>query len=264
MCTMLDWTNTPLRPGEQTLYWTHLSSERRMFQAAGPGQYTIRARWTLFGCTESDQGADCLTPLQDVHRADTAAKVDLQEPVVIESNEVTVESLPPGDANGLKFGFDVTVDAPAARRDPACTAANSEVECTVFHYAIHNLGDRPVRNATFTCGNDDIGPEYRFETGGWQPVRQAPMLCTANRLIETPILPGRAVEGTFTVRTLHPKFDTTVLQVPGVYQLRFTFLPAACIASPDGSFCLTRPEVQPSVVSKEITLRNPSPQPTPN
>jgi hypothetical protein len=255
-CTTLDWTNTRLRPGEHTQYSTRLISQRRWIQSVGPGQYTIRAEWVLEGCTDPSDGSDCLTPLQVVRGASTVPDVAVQEPVTVVSNNVTVESPPLGELGGLKFAFDVTVDAPP-QRDATCTSANTNVECTVFHYAVRNLADRPVRNATFTCSDTSIRPEYRFETGEWKSVPQRFWACTANVLFETEILPGGALEGSFTLRNLRPAYDTSSLQPPGEYRFRFTFWPDACIASPDASFCLTRPEKQPFVISKEVILQNP-------
>jgi hypothetical protein len=261
-CKTVDWTNTRLRPGEHTQYSTRLISQRRWFQSVGPGQYTIRAQWVLFGCTESPEGDDCLGPLQDVHAFGNAARVGLQEPVTVFSNTVTVESPQLGELGGLKFAFEVTVNAPP-ERDPACTAANTNVECTVFHYVIRNLADRPVRNATFSCSDISIRPEYRFDVGVWKPVPQRGGICASNVLTESVIMPGGALEGSFTMRTLRPGYDTSSLQAPGQYQFRFTFWPSACIASPDASFCITRPEKQPTVTSKELTLQNPKLQPGP-
>src|SRR5262249_50181653 len=91
-CNTLDWTNTQLRPGEQTQYSTRLLSQRRWIQSVGPGHYTIRAQWVLLGCTDAPEGGDCLTPLQDVHDFGRAALVGAQEAVTIKSEGVSVES----------------------------------------------------------------------------------------------------------------------------------------------------------------------------
>jgi len=257
-CNRLDWTNTRLRPGEQAQYSTRLLSQRRWIQSVGPGQYTIRAQWVLQGCTESAEGDDCLTPLQDIHQFGTPAGVDFQEPTIVESKEITVESPELGDLGVLNLGFDVMLGAPP-ERDPACSGESTGFECTVFHYAIRNLGNRPVRNGTFSCSDDSIQPEYRLETSEWKPVLQIAWICSMNVLIEKVILPGQTLEGIFTLRNLRPGYDMTSLKAPGVYQFRFTFWPSACIAAPDGSFCLTGPEKQLSVTSKELTLRKPTP-----
>ncbi len=228
-CKTLDWTNTRLRPGEHMEYTTRLISPRRsvgIIGVIGPGKYPLRVQWTLFGCTELPDGADCLTPLQVVREGSTVADVDIQEPVTVYSNSILVESPKlPG------------------------------VDCAVFHYVIRNLGDRAVRNVTASCSDDSIRPEYRFDSSSWKPIPARLWSCTMNVTVERGILPGGTLEGTFTLRTLLPGYDTSSLQAPGEYQLSFTFYPAACIASPDASFCLTPLQREPTVTSKVLTLR---------
>jgi len=82
--------------------------------------------------------------------------------------------------------------------------------------------------------------------------------CFRNVLVETVILPGEAVTGTFRLSTLSPGYDTKTLLVPGEYHFRFTFAAKACIASPDGAFCLVRPAKQPSIVSSDVTVQVPA------
>lgn len=263
-CSTADWINIRLKPGEKTEYTTRLISPRRSIEALGVGSYKLRTQWALWGCTETPEGTDCLSPLQVIRGASSVADVALQEPVIVFSNEVTAESPPLPDLGNLKFSFEVAI-APAlmskAETDaqPACAPASvPTADCAVFHYVIRNLGDRPVRNATTSCSDTSIRPEYRFEGGEWKSLPYRPWRCTRNVLVETQIFPGGTIDGTFTLQTLRPGFDTSALQPPGEYQLRFTFWPNGCIASPDASFCLIRPERQPTVTSKELTFRNPT------
>jgi hypothetical protein len=191
------------------------------------------------------------------------ADVGLQEPVTVLSNEVLAVSPPLSDLGNLNFEFEVAVasaETPKAKgdRQNGCTVAlTSNVNCTLYRFVIRNLADRPVRIATLTCSDTSIRPEYRLEGSEWKSVPYSSWFCSANIMIETGILRGGTHEGTFTLRTLRPGFDTSALQAPGDYQLRFTFWPDACIASPDASFCLSRPDRQPIVTSKVFTLRNP-------
>jgi len=261
-CKTLDWVDIRLKPGEKTEYTTRLISPRRSIDAVNVGSYTLRAQWALIGCTEAPEGTDCLSPLQVIRGARTVADVVAQDPVTVLSNEVLAVSPPLPDLGNLNFGFEVAVasaDTPDAEGDRknVCTAASpSNVDCTLFHYVIRNLADRPVRIARLTCSDTSIRPEYRIEGGEWKSLPYSSWVCTANIMIETGILPGGTLEGTFTLRTLRPGFDTSALQAPGDYQFRFTFWPDACIASPDASFCLSRPDSQPTVTSKEFSLRN--------
>ncbi|MGC1105162.1 MAG: hypothetical protein WA876_01350 [Candidatus Acidiferrales bacterium] len=241
-------------------YRTRLISDRRDGDAFAPGSYVLRAQWTLFGCTDTVSKYDCLTPLQVIGKTSTVGNVDLQEPVVVTSNEVTVEAPRISDLGTLKFAFDVTI-ADAGALDvksilPAGCAgqASVSINCTVFHYLIRNLSDRPVLNATASCSNSGIAPEYRFSDSDWKPVPSLAWVCSMNVVIETKILPGGTTEGNFTLASLAPGYDATPLSGPGEYHFRFAFWPNACFASPDGSFCLMRPEKQAPVVSREIML----------
>lgn len=262
-CKTLDWTNTRLRPSERMEYSTRLISPRRsvgIVGVVGPGKYPLRAQWTLFGCTELPDGADCLTPLQVIREGSTVADVDIQEPVTVYSNSIHAESPKLPDLGGLKFTFEVTAatnQPPEAQdgRPSDCAEESASVDCAVFHYVIRNLGDRPIRNVTASCSDDSIRPEYRFAGSLWNPIPYRLWSCTMNMTVERGILPGGTAEGAFTLRTLLPGYDTSSLQAPGEYQLRFTFYPAACIASPDASFCLTPLQRAPTVTSKVLTLK---------
>ena len=264
-CPTLPWTNLRLKPGERTQYATRLISPRRSAQSFASGSYTLRAMWALFGCTEASDGTDCLSPLQVIREGSSVADVALQEPVSVVSNEVTANSPPLHDLGALRFAFEVTVhhgppgDALSSMwAATGCTAeTRSSIDCTVFHYTVRNLGDRAVRNATASCSDSGITPEYATAGGEWKPVPQKLSTCWSNITIETKILPGRTIEGEFMLTSLAPPYDTTPLRAAGEYRLRFMFRPHACFASPDASFCLLRPENQPSVVSQEIALEQP-------
>ena len=108
---------------------------------------------------------------------------------------------------------------------------------------------------TASCSDDSIRPEYRFAGSLWKPIPYRLWLCTMNITVERAIPPCGTVEGTFTLRTLLPGYDTSSLQAPAEYQLGFTFYPAACIASSDASFCLTPLQRAPTVTSKVLTLK---------
>jgi hypothetical protein len=191
------------------------------------------------------------------------ADVALQEPVTIVSNEVIADSPPMHDLGALRFGFEVTVQGgspsdglSSTLAATGCTAeTKNRIDCAVFHYTIRNLSDRAVRNTTASCSDAGITPEYAAAGNEWKLVPQKLWVCTANFTIETKILPGETIEGEFTLTTLAPPYDTTPLRAAGDYRFRFTFQPHACFASPDASFCLLKPENQPTAVSKEILLR---------
>jgi len=260
-CNTLDWVNIRLKAGEKTEYTTRLISPRRSIYAVSVGSYTLHAQWALFGCTEAPEGTDCLSPLQVIRGASTVADIALQEPVTVLSNEVVAVSPSLPDLGALRFTFEVTVHrGPPGDELSSTWAANgcaemtiTSVECTIFDYTVRNLGDRAVRNATESCRDSSITPEYATAGGEWKPLPgpKKSWFCSSNTFIETGISSGGKVVGEF---MLISRYDTTPLRAPGDYRFRFTFQPHACFASPDASFCLMRPEHQPLVESQEIAL----------
>lgn len=241
-----------LAPGEHIEYAVRLMSPGRSAESFAPGSHTLRATWDFRSCPSD--GPDCLTPF------DAGRTYDLV-PAAAVSNEIAADSPQLPDLGTMKFSFDVVVrpGLPANPERSRSTAGCNEVtsttiNCIVFHYSIGNLGDRAVRNGTTTCSFSGITPEYRPRGGEWKTIRSTGFNCLGNSYFETKILSGQTSEGEFTLATLLPTYDTTPLRTPGEYQLRFTFLPLACFASPDASFCLTRPQRQLPVVSKEIVV----------
>jgi hypothetical protein len=94
--------------------------------------------------------------------------VELQTPVEVVSKEIEVSSPVLPDFGLLKPGFEISVaseqQAVEVRKRLGAVCATdpaTSVECTVFHYAIRNLGDRPVRNGRFSCSDFSMAPEYR-------------------------------------------------------------------------------------------------------
>jgi hypothetical protein len=256
-CETLEWTQTRLRPGEHIEYSTRLASPHRGVDSVEPGTYTIRANWLLFGCTEIPEGTDCLSPLQDSRTVE-------HDPLIVYSNELTVESPKLGDLGNLSLAFEVRL-APneSSKTGPgaqACIGDVTSIDCTAFYFSIRNQGDRPVRNGTFSC-TGGISPEYRFEASEWKPVPISSTGCNENVFIETAILPGATIEGTFRLPTLAPGYDTSELRKPGLYNLRFRFWSHACLASPDGRLDLICPEKQPPTISNELTVRVPNSPP---
>jgi len=72
--------------------------------------------------------------------------------------------------------------------------------------------------------------------------------------VETPILPGKAAKGDFTLRGLAPQFDTSPLYPAGDYKFHFRFQSQSCFASPDGSFCIQSPKEQVAAFSNVVEI----------
>jgi hypothetical protein len=267
-CIPWIYENLRLRPGETTEYRTRLVSPNRpaeQFAPVLPRSYTVRARWMLWGCTETPEGTDCLTPIQ-VLKANSwgglpTGNVEIQTPVEVVSKDIEVDSPVLPDAGPLNLGFEssIATEPQAAeirkRSGASCgTDPGTSVECTVFHYAIRNFGKRPVRNGRFSCSDSSIIPEYRTDDGEWKQLEPQLKACTANIYAETPIQSGEAAEGNFSLSALAPLFDTSPLYAAGKYEIRFSFHSNACFASPDGSFCIQWPKEQMVTMSNVISI----------
>ncbi len=267
-CTPWVYENVRLRPGGTTEYKTRLVSPNRPpegFVPVAPSSYTVRARWMLWGCTENPEGTDCLAPLQILKPnswdGPSMGDVEIQDPVEVVSKEIEVNSPALPDLGPLKLGFEISIaPEPEAiemrkRLGASCaTDPGTSIECTVFHYAIRNLGDRPVRNGRNSCSDSSIEPEYRTDDGEWKQLNSRLQACTANIYFETPILPGGAEEGNFTLSALAPDFDTSPLYPAGKYEIHIRFYSNACWASADASFCITGPKEQIEAFSNVLTI----------
>jgi hypothetical protein len=188
-------------------------------------------------------------------------RVEIQTPVEVISKEIEVNSPALPDLGRLQISFDISLaPEPQAsemrKRFGALCAANmgTSIECTVFHYAIRNLGNRPIRNGRFACSDYSIMPEYRTDDGNWKELESRLKACAVNVYFETPILPGKASEGDFTLRGLAPDFDASPLYPAGRYEFHFRFYSKACIASPDASFCIQTPKEQVAAISNVVAV----------
>jgi hypothetical protein len=258
-CPTVEWKNIRLKPGESTVFETRLISPTREGEPFLPGSYTLRAMVTLLGCTETekDKGTDCLDPLEATPKPpSTAYQIDFQEPVTVISNEIVAKSSRLPDLGRMSLGFNVEISSasPSSERmRMGCTSGNETgIDCRIFKFWIVNSGTRPVRYITTSCSNSGLVPEYLDAADQWTALPQRFWSCGMNILVQTPILPGKAIEGEFTLKNLAPGWDTTPLR--GLHRVRFRLFPAACFASPDGRFCLTNAETQPSVISSEILV----------
>ncbi|HXE31175.1 MAG TPA: hypothetical protein VN515_05185 [Terriglobales bacterium] len=264
LCDPLTFQDLRLRPGDETQYETRLVSPNRLPVTAptDAGEYTIRATWSLYGCTEESEGTDCLAPPRIPTSNSAAPDVDLQSPIQVVSNQIEVSSPSLPDLGPLRIGFEVSLatetEAAAERKRAGGSCASpsdTSAACTVFHYAIHNLSSRPIRNGRWTCSDFSIIPEHRAKGGAWAPLSSRLMECSRNFVVETPIMPGQKAEGDFSIASLAPLYDAAPLDAPGTHELRFRFQSEACWAAPDGSFCLQRPKSQTPVLSRVITLK---------
>ena len=261
----LPWTNTLLRPRQKLTYSTRLISPSRESYATYPpsGKVTLRARWALQGCIDQDEHSDCLTPLISFSSpASSIPEIAALPYIFLTSNTIDTTVVPiTADLGPLSFSFEVSALPDGQRMplppnaalvsDPMCPEGTRSAECVTFHY---NKGARPVRHGRLSCSGSDILPEYRSEAGTWTTLPELAWTCNSNIYFERIIPAGGSIDGYFTLRHLTPGWNTNPLRAAGTYFLRFTFVPQACIASPDGRFCLVHPKEQPVAVSPEVIV----------
>jgi hypothetical protein len=258
----IHWGNLRLQPGERVVFQTRLISPSRYGESMLPRSYTLRAGMTLWGCTEPPDHSDCLSPLQATPTPGSWPEINYQEPVGVVSNEIIAESPPLPDFGKMDFTFQVEIPAIAPGNTVPTTDCwpqnNARLDCTTFRYTIRNLGDRAVRNVVSNCNAGGVTPDiaawYRVPGGEWKgfPIRNG--VCFSAFTGLTAIPAGGEAEGEFTLATLEVGLSTKPLEVPDRYQLRFTFSPHACFASPDGRFCLTALQHPAPVVSPELAV----------
>jgi hypothetical protein len=119
---------------------------------------------------------------------------------------------------------------------------------------VHNLSDRPIRRVITTCGSPVL-PEFRDNSGVWKPVLTSRLGVASIASFEVGLVPGGSAEGDFTFATRREIYNTAPLRAEGEFDIRFRYNPCACFASPDASFCLTKLQILPPVVSQEIRTR---------
>jgi hypothetical protein len=254
-------TGLRLQPGEKTLIESGLISlSHAPYTLHAP--YTVRASLTLRGCIEPPDHTDCLSPLQAIpSTTGSASGIHLEEPVTLVSNEIIAESPNAPDLGEMRFAFVVEMRAFASgdTRPRGCTRENtSSLDCAIFRYTIHNLGDRGVRIVVANCNGGsltpDIVPEYGLPGSEWKSLSIRNGACISSLSDTTAIPQGGTAEGEFTLSTLDSGYSPTPLEAPGKYQLRFKFSPHACFASPDGRSSATLLQHPPPVVAPELAV----------
>lgn len=210
-----------------------------------PGSYSVRAAWMFVDCEEEEGNDSCLPPKQNI---------------TITSNELNVRSPEIKERGEIKLSFQVRAE-PSSKENRSVDSAefrgpSSDLETTLFHYVIRNLGQDPLRNEHLDCGDPWITPEYQVSADDWKPlpVNQSHYeICTLNMEKIQTILPGETAEGEFRFSTLMGVYDTTSLEPSGGH-LRFILRPNTCVASDDGSFCLTRWANGKKVLSNPVNV----------
>jgi hypothetical protein len=136
-----------------------------------------------------------------------------------------------------------------------CTEERAgSVDCVALHMTVRNAGTRALRIGRMTCSDFAEAPEFRTGGGAWRPLQSSWMICTRNFLEWAPLLPGQTVEEEMTLRHVAAGFRINPVREAGRYEVRIDYAPQVCVASPDGSFCLTEPQCLPKMTSPVATF----------
>jgi len=223
----------------------------------------LRAKWTLRGCTEETEGDDCLSAMEShwvpaLRRGCTYPCIFFQPAVEVTSEQIIVSEpgpltlpLPP-----LELALTARMLDPADPQIKAhpqlegCTPEYAgSVDCVALHMTLRNAGTRALRIGRWNCSDFSETPEFRIEGGSWKPLESSWMACTRNFVEWTALLPGQSVEEEMTLRHVAAGFQINPVREAGKYDVRIDYAPQVCVASPDGSFCLTEPQSLPQMTS---------------
>lgn len=270
--TTVPWKNIRMRPGDRHSFTGRFMV--RLGGAWGPVNLPVaptavlRAKWTLRGCTEETVGVDCLSALESHWIAALKTGCTFQCIFFQPEVEVTSEQISVSEPGPLTLPLPPLELALTARMlDPAdplinghpqlegCTAEYvGSVNCVALHMTVRNAGTRALRIGRWNCSDFAGTPEFRPEGGTWKPLQSSWMECGRNFVEWTALLPGQSFEEEMTLRHVAAGFQINPVREAGKYDVRIDYAPQVCVASPDGSFCLTEPQSLPPMTSPAATF----------
>ena len=267
------WKNVLMKPGDK-----HSFTGRFMVRLGGawgrPGNVPVkpkavlRATWTLRGCTEETDGDDCLSVLEthQVPAHNTVCSyqcIFFQPALQVSSEPISVSQpgpltlpLPPLELTLTARMLDPADPAilPTSRLEGCTQARAGSVDCVALHMTVRNAGTRALRIGRMTCSDFAEVPEFRTEGDAWRPLQASWWVCTRNFMEWTPLLPGQTAEEEMTLPHVAAGFRIDPMREAGRYDVRINYAPTVCVASPDGSFCLTEPQGLPPMKSPVVTF----------
>lgn len=257
-----DWTNTVLEPGKTIEFATRLWAAEYP-HAFGPGDHTLKVRFRINGCTELHRHSDCLTPLQRPARYSwSMSEIDTNAPLSLESNEVVATAPPRPNLvmPPLSFTASARLALPADKLSGCTPALMGSIACILVRSVLRNESDQPLRLGHYTCPVGPISVEYRIGDAAWRHLQPKYADCNSTIFVEQSLAAKGTSDDSFSLRSLGYVDDP--LRTAGTYQLRISYYPYACGASPDASFCLTnfpdqtsRAARQPPIVAPVITVQ---------
>lgn len=269
----IPWKSIRMKPGDKHSFtgrfMVQLGVASDLMKVPAPTAAALRASWTLRGCTEETEGDDCLSVLE-THRVPahntncTFLCIYFQPAVEVLSEPISVSlpgplklALPPLELTLTTRMLDPAdpLIKPYSRLKGCTQERAGSVDCVALHFAVRNAGTRALRIGRMTCSDFAEAPAFRTEDGAWKPLQSSWMMCGRNFMEWTALLPGQTVEERMTLRHVAAGFRINPVREAGRYDVRISYAPEVCVASPDGSFCLTEPQGLPQITSPVATFQ---------
>ncbi|HEY1806673.1 MAG TPA: hypothetical protein VGG45_19540 [Terracidiphilus sp.] len=268
----IPWKNVRMKPGDRYSFtgrfMVQLGGAWKLMNMPETPTDMLRARWTLRGCTEETNGDDCLSPLEmhyvPAHQTYCTYQCIFFQPALeVLSAPISVSApgplslpLPPLELALTAQMFDPSdpLIQPNSRLDGCTPKRAGSVDCVALHMTVRNAGTRALRVGRMNCSDFAEAPEFRTEDGVWKPLHSSWWMCTRNFMEWTALLPGQTIEEETTLRHVAAGFQINPVREAGRYDVRMIYTPEVCVASPDGSFCLTEPQCLPQMTSPAATF----------
>jgi hypothetical protein len=266
------WKNVRMRPGDRHSFtgrfMVHLGGAWKLMSMPVTPTAVLRATWTLRGCTEETEGDDCLSALEKhfvaAHNTGcTFACIFFQPALEVSSEQISVSEpgpltlpLPPLELALTARMLDPQdpLIQPGSRLEGCTQEGAGSVDCVALHMTVRNAGTRALRIGRMNCSDFAETPEFRTEGGVWKQLQSSWWACARNFMEWTALLPAQSVDEEMTLRRVAAGFQINPVREAGRYNVRVDYAPQVCVASPDGSFCLTEPQSLPQMTSPAATF----------
>lgn len=269
---VVPWKNVRMKPGDRYSFtgrfMVELGGAWKLMNMPATPMAVLRATWKLRGCTEETNGDDCLSPLEahDIPAHQTYCTyqcIFFQPALAVSSEPISVSEpgpltlpLPP-----LELALTTRMLDPAdpliqlgSRVEGCLPERAGSVDCVALRMTVRNAGTRALRIGRMNCSDFAEAPEFRTEDGVWKPLQSSLWGCPRNFMEWTALLPGQTIKEEMTLRHVAAGFRIDPVREAGRYDVRIKYAPQVCVASPDGSFCLTEPQCLPQMTSPAATF----------
>ncbi|SEG22449.1 hypothetical protein SAMN05421819_2268 [Bryocella elongata] len=268
------WRDLRLQPGETTSFSGRLlrpddtqGPYTNWGTSYAPGRHTLRAVWSLRGCTEIVAGKNCLeaeetgAAVTEVGCGESCAPDG--DPLAVRSRgeSVTAPPLLPFTQPKLKLELTARLMSPddpliaGNRLLSSCRADRAgTILCVLLHVSLRNVGDHAIQFQGTTCPDFPGGLEYQTEAGEWKSLEFVTLVCSMTMDIDTPLPAGASIEEDLTPASVAEGSSFNPIRESGAHALRVAYFPYGCLASGDGSFCLSESRTTETLLSPAVTV----------